>query len=146
MKTNVNNKTYDTENAKNLGNWQRGSRSERGYISETLYQNSDGEYFLHGEGGSRSRYAERSAPNTWIYGERIIPMDADEAQFWAETHLTENSFDKVFGANAHDEPLSPVLLRLKPNLAEKLTAAAREQRCQPADLAEAMLAKAFDLE
>ncbi|MEA4998854.1 MAG: hypothetical protein VB087_05615 [Candidatus Limiplasma sp.] len=146
MKMIIASKTYDTETAKPLGDWQRGSRADRGFISETLYQKKTGEYFLHGEGGSRSRYAQRVAPNTWHNGERIIPMGAEEAHAWAETHLTENAFDKVFGANAHDEPLTPVLLRLKPDLAEKLLAAAQAQRCQPADVAEALIAKAFGIE
>lgn len=134
---------YDTETARAMGNWQRGVASDKGYISETLYQRKTGEYFLHGEGGSRSRYAQRTAPNTWGYGERIIPMSHEEAHAWAENHLTENAYDKVFGANARDEVLTPVLVRLKPETAEKLIQAAREQKCQPADVAEDLIERAL---
>ena len=34
MEQTVNQKTYNTETAKPLGNWQRGYSSEKGYISE----------------------------------------------------------------------------------------------------------------
>ena len=143
MQKTIANKVYDTETAKAMGNWQRGFSSERGYISETLYLKKTGEYFLHGEGGPRSRYAQRVAPNTWGYGERIIPLSHEEAHAWAENHLTENAYDKVFGANAHEEPLTPVLLRLKPAVAEKLQNAAREHSSAVSDYAEALIAQAL---
>ena len=146
MQQTIAGKVYDTETAKAMGNWQRGLSSDKGYISETLYLQKTGEYFLHGEGGSRSRYAQRTAPNTWGYGERIIPMDQEEAHAWAENHLTENAYDKVFGANAQDEVLTPVLVRLKPAVAEKLASAAREQGCPPVDLAEALIAQGLGVE
>lgn len=143
MQVTIGNIDYDTDSAKAMGNWQRGVVSDKGYISETLYQRKGGEYFLHGEGGSRSRYAQRVAPNTWGYGERIIPMSHEEAHAWAENHLTENAYDKVFGANARDEVLTPVLVRLKPETAEWLAQAAREQKCQPSDVAEALIEQAM---
>ena len=143
MHKTIANKLYDTATAKALGNWQKGYSSERGYISETLYLKKTGEYFLHGEGGPRSRYAQRVGPNAWGYGERIIPMSHEEAHAWAENHLTENAYDKVFGANARDEVLTPVLVRLKPETAEKLIQAAREQKCQPADVAEDLIERAL---
>ena len=144
MQQTINNKVYDTATAKAMGNWQRGYSSERGYISETLYQASGGYYFLHGEGGPRSRYAQRVAPNTWGYGERIIPFSSEEAQAWAETHLTEHAYDGVFGANASEEPRTPVLVRVRAEIAEKLMEAARKQKCQPADIAEELINRAFD--
>lgn len=85
MQKTIANKLYDTATAKAMGNWQRGYSSERGYISETLYLKKSGEYFLHGEGGPRSRYALRTAPNTWGYGGTIIPFTDEEAHAWAKT-------------------------------------------------------------
>ncbi len=146
MQQTIAGKDYDTETAKAMGNWQRGLSSDRGYISETLYQCKAGDYFLHGEGGSRSRYAQRIAPNTWGYGERIIPMSAEEAHDWAENHLTDNVYDKAFGANAHNEILTPLLVRLKPAVLEKLTQTAREHNSQLADMAEALIAQALSVE
>lgn len=141
MQKTIANKLYDTATAKAMGNWQRGYSSERGYISETLYLKKSGEYFLHGEGGPRSRYAQRTAPNTWGYGERIIPFTHEEAHAWAENHLTENAYDKVFGANAHDEALTPLLVHLRPGVAQALEKAARLQNCPSGDLAASLIAK-----
>lgn len=146
MQQTIAGKVYDTETAKAMGNWQRGLSSDKNYISETLYHTPQGLYFLHGEGGSRSRYAQRTAPNTWGYGERIIPMSGEEAHAWAENHLTDNAYDKVFGANAHDEVLTPMLIRLRPAVIEKLTQAAREQNCPLVDLAESLIAKGLDVD
>ena len=139
MQQTIANKVYDTDTAKGLGNWRRGISSERGYISETLYQIDSGDYFLYGEGGPRSRYAKRVAPNTWGYGERILPFTTEEAHAWADTHLTENAFDKVFGANATDEILTSVLIRLRPEVAQLLAQAASEQKCQMSDVAESLI-------
>ena len=80
MHKTIANKLYDTATARVLGNWQKGYLSDRGYLSETLYLKKTGEYFLHGEGGPRSRYAQRVAPNTWGYGERILPLTNEKAQ------------------------------------------------------------------
>lgn len=146
MQQTIAGKVYDTETAKAMGNWQRGLSSDRAYISETLYLTTAGLYFLHGEGGSRSRYAQRTAPNTWGYGERIMPMDEEEAHAWAENHLTDNIYDKAFGANAHEETLTPLLIRLRPAVIERLTQAAREQNCSPVSLAESLIAKGLDVE
>ena len=144
MHRTIANKVYDTDTAHALGNWQRGYSSERGFISETLYQKKNGEYFLHGEGGPRSRYAQRVAPNTWGYGERIIPFTNEEAHAWAENHLTESAYDTAFGANANDMNLTLMMVRLKSVYADKLSQLAQEQGRQPVDLAEEIIARALE--
>ena len=143
MHKTIANKLYDTATAKALGNWQKGYSSERGYISETLYLKKTGEYFLHGEGGPRSRYAQRVGPNAWGYGERIIPLSNEEAHMWAETHLNEAAYEVVFGAIADDGTLTPVTLKLRASTAEKLHRAAREQGRQLSELAEEILSGAL---
>lgn len=138
------NKVYDTDTAKALGNWQRGFSSEKGYISETLYMKKTGEYFLHGEGGPRSRYAQRVAPNTWGYGERIIPISEEEAHSWAENHLTSASYDLVFGTVVDDESLSSVTLKLKSSTTEKLHRIARKRGLLLSQMAEELISSALD--
>jgi len=144
MQEKIANRVYDTDTANALGNWQRGYRSERGYLSETLYQQADGTYFLHCAGGPRSRYAQRVAPNTWSYGERILPMNDEEAHAWAENHLTESAFDTSFGECAQNRNLTLMLVRLKTVHTDKLSKLAAEQGRQPSDLAEELLSRALE--
>jgi hypothetical protein len=140
----IDSKTYDTETAKPLGNWQRGYSSERGYISETLYITEGGNYFLYGEGGSRSRYAKRVAPNTWGYGERIIPFSSDEAHAWAENHLTEADFYAAQQDVASSNCLTPVLLHLPCATAKKLKEYAEAHGRKTIELAEEMICQAVE--
>ena len=144
MEQTVNQKTYNTETAKPLGNWQRGYSSEKGYISETLYMTDAGDYFLHGEGGPRSRYAQRVGMNTWGYGERIIPMSDEEAHAWAENHLTESTLHHVFVQTAYDGCLTPMMIHLKCTTAERLQKLAAEQGRDVSALAEELIFKALE--
>ena len=75
-----------------------------------------------------------------------VGMSAEEAHDWAENHLTDNVYDKAFGANAHNEVLTPLLVRLKPAVLEKLTQTAREHNSQLADMAEALIAQGLGVE
>lgn len=139
MQTTIANRHYDTDTAKALGNWQRGYTSDKGHISETLYVTEAGEYFLHGEGGPRSRYAQRVAPNTWGYGERIIPMTVEEAHDWAESHLTESAHDTAFKPEGELGNQTSITLKLRTATVEKLQKLAREQGVQPSELVDALL-------
>jgi hypothetical protein len=100
MKKIINRKTYNTDTARELGSWMYGYPGYPEYISETLYMTPRGAYFLHGEGGPRSRYARRIAQNSWVGGEDIIPMTADEAREWAEKHLDAKEYEAIFGETA----------------------------------------------
>ncbi len=140
----IDNKLYDTETAKPLGNWQRGYSSERGYISETLYITESGDYFLYGEGGSRSRYAKRVAPNTWGYGERILPFSNEEANAWAENHLTEADFYAAQKEVAYKGCLTPMMIRLQCATADKLKKMAAEQGRKASELAEEMICQELE--
>jgi len=135
---------YDTESAKPLGNWQRGYSSERGYISETLYVTEDGHYFLYGEGGPRSRYAQRVGPNTWGYGERILPFSTEEANAWAENHLTEAAFYTALKEVTYHGCMTPMMIRLQCVTADKLKKLAEEQGRKAADIAEEMICQALE--
>lgn len=87
MKKIINGKVYDTATAKKAGYWSNGlGYRDFGWKEETLYRKKTGEFFLHGEGGPATNYAERM-DNTWSNGERIMPMTFSEAKVWAEEHL-----------------------------------------------------------
>ena len=97
MKKIINRKLYDTDTAQEIGRDGNGyNASDFNCVLETLYRKRTGEYFLHGEGGARSRYASREG-NMWGWGAQIIPLTYDEAQEWAEKHLTADEYAEAFG-------------------------------------------------
>ena len=58
MKKVINGRRYDTEGAMRLAGYRYGMPRDLGYWEETLYRKRTGEFFLHGEGGPASKYAE----------------------------------------------------------------------------------------
>ena len=97
MKKIIKGKLYDTETAQEIGADGNGYNcSDFNCVLETLYRKRTGEYFLHGEGGARSRYASREG-NMWRWGQQIIPLTYDEARDWAEEHLTADEYAEAFG-------------------------------------------------
>lgn len=103
MKKYINGKKYDTETAKAVGSWSNHlSYRDFGHCEETLYRKKTGEFFLHGEGGPMTGYAER-VDNMWGEGEAIRPMTFDEAQKWAEEHLDGDEYEEIFGEITDDD-------------------------------------------
>lgn len=98
MKKIINKKLYDTETAKMIASWSNGlGKSDfRGY-EENLFLKKTGEFFLYGEGGGLSPYAERRGDG-WGYGEKITPLTEEEAREWAETHMEADEYLKIWKA------------------------------------------------
>lgn len=104
MKKIINGRVYDTEKAKELGTYANyGSWRDFSHFEETLYRKKTGEYFLFGEGGPMTRYAEAEGQNGWSGGKRIMPMTYDEAREWAEKHLEADEYEVIFGEIVEDE-------------------------------------------
>lgn len=102
MKKIINGKVYDTDTAKALGTWSKGDGwRDFSYREETLYRKKTGEFFLHGEGGPATNYAERVG-NAWTGGSAIVPMEFSEARAWAEEKLGADEYEAIFGAVAED--------------------------------------------
>lgn len=97
MKKVINGALYDTETAKLLGKDSYSNPRDFQYWVETLYRTKSGKYFLHGEGGALTKYAVCVAQNEWSGGEKIIPLDLDSAQKWAEEHLDGDEYVRAFG-------------------------------------------------
>lgn len=100
MKKVINRKVYDTDKARQVGEpWSPSGYgvSDFGWYEETLYRKRTGEYFLHGEGGPQTQYAEPYGQTGWTGGERIMPMTYDEACDWAEEHLDADEYESEFG-------------------------------------------------
>ena len=97
MKKVINGALYDTETAKPLGEDSYSNPGDFQHWVETLYRTKSGKYFLHGKGGAMTKYAVCVAQNEWSGGEKIIPLDLDSAQKWAEEHLDGDEYIRAFG-------------------------------------------------
>lgn len=116
MRRVIKGKTYNTETSKVVGQWWNGlSAGDFNHCCETLYRNTKGAYFIHGEGGPMSKYAKSTGQNQWSGGEEIIPMTAEEAQAWAEGKLTPEEYEAEFGEQEEAAP-SDLATRERVNL------------------------------
>lgn len=98
MKKIINGKVYNTETAKCCAEYEpSGNRRDFHWFCETLYLKKNGEFFLHGEGGAASSYAESCGLNEWCGGEKIVPLTYEEAAQWAEKHLDGDEYEGIFG-------------------------------------------------
>ena len=124
MKKIINGRKYDTDTAREVGYWSNTSDfSDFHWCCETLYRKRTGEYFLYGEGGAMSRYAQACGQNSWCGGDRIMPMTYDEATQWAEDHLDADEYEAEFGEVSEDD--SEVMISVRVSATAK-TALDRE--------------------
>lgn len=120
MKKIINGKAYDTATAKEVASWSDGtSFRDFHHIEEKLYQKRTGEFFLFGEGGPMTKYAESAGQNQWTGGSKIIPLDWESARKWAEQNLTAEEYEAVFGEVAEDDSRTVVTLSLSVWAVEK---------------------------
>lgn len=100
MKKIINAKMYNTDTAKELGAWGKGNNTslfDFTHCAETLYQKTTGEYFLFGEGGPLSKYAEHCGCGS-TDGSKIIPLSIERARDWAEEHISADAYVALFGS------------------------------------------------
>ena len=101
MKTQINRKTYDTENAKALAIYSNNQPFGSLFrFSEVLYIKQDGEYFLHGKGEAMTHYAKKYKNRSNASGEAIIPMTEDQAKAWAKRFCARVVYREIFGEDA----------------------------------------------
>lgn len=96
MKKVINGKMYNTETAKYIGNYWYSSQGKFDHVSEDLYQKRTGEFFLYGEGGPLTRWAEVDSDAAYE-GNGIKPLTIDEAKQWVEEHLDGDDYVATFG-------------------------------------------------
>ncbi len=97
MKQIINRKMYNTETASEIDYHSNGYyTNDFNYICETLYKKKTGEFFLYGEGGPNTEYAERCCDG-WCGGEKITPLTEDEAKDWLEKNSDGDTYIEVFG-------------------------------------------------
>ena len=98
MRSIINGRKYDTETAKEIGDYNAG----RGWQDfrqeeESLYRKKNGEFFLAGRGGPLSKYGKECPTGGWDSGSRIIPITEEEARKWVETNMTVDDYEEIFG-------------------------------------------------
>lgn len=127
MKKVINSKLYNTETAEAVGNWSNKLWGSFDECSETLYRKRTGEFFLHGEGGARTKYAEAQGNNCWGSGEAITPLTWEAAQQWAEEHLDGGEYEAIFGQVAEDDSRKAIAVSLAVSTIDKAKQAAAQQ-------------------
>lgn len=127
MKKIIAGKVYDTETAKELAYWENmADVRDFHQFSERLYRKKTGEFFLHGEGGPLTQYAQTVGTNSWSGGERIMPLTFAEARKWAEDHLDGEEYEEIFGAVTEDESRVQVCYSLAASTVETIKRRAAE--------------------
>ena len=127
MKKIINGKVYDTDTARELGSWANmADRRNFSQFEETLYRKKTGEFFLCGEGGPMTKYAQAVGQNEWSGGSRIMPLDFSEARQWAEEHLDADEYESIFGEVSEDGSRVQVCYSLSAAAAETIKRRASE--------------------
>ena len=84
MKRVIDRKLYDTDRAEQIARYAPlTNRGDYNYLIETLYKTDSGEYFLHGDGGAATKWAEKIS-NQRTPGEKIQLLTDEEALDWCE--------------------------------------------------------------
>jgi hypothetical protein len=84
MKRVINRTLYSTEAAEPIAKYAPiTDRSNFHYLIETLYRTDEGEYFLHGEGGAGTEWAEHAGKEHYP-GEEIRLFTEEDALDWCE--------------------------------------------------------------
>ena len=116
MKRVINGKLYNTDTAVELACYEANVTDSLNYITERLYRKRTGEYFIHGEGGARTRYAAATSNGWSLGGEAIFPLTDAEAREWAEQHLPGDEFERIFSAVPEDGATVKTSFDLAPKL------------------------------
>lgn len=85
MKFILDRKLYDTDKAQEIGSYER-NHGSMDYIHETLYRSPKGVFFLVGEGGANTQYAEHLDNNMRGSGKGAHLIDMGEALDWCAMH------------------------------------------------------------
>ena len=101
MKLRIGNKRYDTETARLVGGWSNDRpTSDFRYRTEELYLKHTGEFFLYGEGGAATMFADVCDDDSTCFGWCITPVSRAKSRIWARHHLSEEEYVSIFGEKA----------------------------------------------
>lgn len=121
---------YDTDTAKEVGEWDNGFPvNDFNYEEEHLYKKRSGQFFIHGWGGPKTKYAVATGLNCWTGGEKITPVSYDEAREWAEEKLDAEEYESIFGTVQESGERAVTAISISALAMEKLrTMAAKEKK------------------
>lgn len=137
----INGKKYDTGTAAEVAEWHNiPDVTDFEYCSETLYRKRTGEYFLHGEGGARSRYAVSHGNNEWGGGESIEPLTYEAARRWAEEHMGAEAYEAEFGEVSEDGGMVAATFRISESTRAKIQREASRRGITQGEVIEALAA------
>lgn len=138
MRKVINGKRYNTATASYVGEATSSHPvNDFNYWKEELYQKKTGEFFLHGQGGGLSKYAE-SYGDSKGYGEKLIPLKEDEAKEWVEDHLEAEDYERLF--ELEDEGQTAFSMTIPNGLYDQLKKrAAKENTTQKEIVIQALL-------
>ena len=95
----IDGRMYNTETAEVIAKADSNgvyARSDFHWQKETLYKKKTGEFFLCGEGGPMTKYAEPDG-NGARWGEKIIPLTVDDAKRFVEENCSTETYIELFG-------------------------------------------------
>lgn len=141
MKKIINSKLYDTSTAKEVAHWDNRQYGSLDHCEEILYRKRTGEYFIFGEGGAGSKYAESRGNNNWGGGSQIIPLTYDAARAWGEEHMSSIDYEAEFGAVAEDDSRVTTSISLSAWAFESAKRAAAKEGISISGYIEALIAQ-----
>lgn len=126
MKKIIKNRVYDTSTAKEIGYY---SNDMTGFdiVEETLYIKKTGEYFLHGHGGARTKYAKCDECGSSSSGDRIKPMTYEEAREWAQERLDADKYIAIFGDPEEESGTEIISISLPKAMAARIRREAQQE-------------------
>lgn len=143
MRKIINGRRYDTATAKLVGTYETGYIGDFDWLDEKLYQKTTGEFFLSGEGGAKTRWANRTIDG-YSGGSGILPLTLDEAREWAEEHLSVKEVENLFRIPSDAETGKKIQsFSLSPSAIAGLNLLAQTCRTSRSDIIEQLVDKAL---
>lgn len=103
-------KKYNTDTAKEVCCYSNNLPfGDFDWVQETLYVKRTGEYFLHGKGGARSKYAVPDG-DFMGGGSEIIPLSEADAKAFVEENGDTETYEKFFGEASEGETRTTIIL------------------------------------
>lgn len=131
---------YNTDTAQEVCGYSNGLPwGDFDWVQETLYVKRTGEYFLHGKGGARSKYAVPDG-DFMGGGSEIIPLSEKEAQAFVEENGDTETYEKFFGEASEGETRTTIIL--SETAKKKLQRLALEKRVSISQIVERLIENA----
>lgn len=131
---------YNTDTAQEVCVYSNGLPwGDFDWVQETLYVKRTGEYFLHGKGGARSKYAVPDG-DFMGGGSEIIPLSEKEAQSFVEENGDTETYEKFFGEVSEGETRTTIVL--SEGAKKKLQRIALEKRISISQVIERLIENA----